>query len=603
MKKILSIVVILALSLMIIAGCGENKENTAPTISGVKDSISVVSGDEFDALADVTATDEEDGDLTSSIAVESIPTLNFVNGKATPASAGTYEITYSVTDSGNLTTEAYATLTVTKKTAEAVQYWTANFEEKAGESHGWAGEVNEPAQGTASLVEGSYVFDVTNSGTDVNSGAVKLHKVIDVKKADYKVKVWAKSSVKTFAHLIAKNDCVQEWQTYGGSWNFELGTEVKPFEINFSCAGTENSNRAEIIFEMGKIKPNETDISPEAYKIYVVKVEIYEIVGTEHEESLVSYNFNDSIDGVRIDKGNADVNLTHENGCAKVEVTRAGTENWDIKTVFAFGEVQIEAGQKYFYRVKLNSEKTQNGEICVESDATEWQNRAKFDGLALEAGEKTLYQEFVSEVNITDPVLKMYIGKNDTGSNTITIDEFTFGKLEGDKETKKTTDRFIAYGKDSQNYTNPNYIFETFNGTDEDNEFGVGTIWTTSGKMFYRIDQASTTDWHNKLVFGYNDNPLVLPADSYFTLRIKVKANKNVSCALFLNVLGNWAPRLTQTLDITTEEQEFEFSTTETLVTPMNFELLFQFGSQSTKDLGDVTIEISEVTILQKVVS
>ncbi|MBO6263982.1 MAG: hypothetical protein J6N93_06935 [Clostridia bacterium] len=608
MKKIITLMLALVMSFALFASCGDEgsvkTENEKPVITGVKDAVSVEAGEEFDALEGVTATDKEDGDLTSKIVVESTPTLEFVNGKATPATAGTYELTYSVTDAGKLTAEAYSTLTVTRATAEATEYLKFDFKAMEGESRGWNAYVDNSVSATATLSEGAYVFDVTNSGENVNSGAVKMSKVINVKKADYKVRVWAKSNVTTYAHLIAKNDSVSEWQTFGGEWNFELGTSIKAYEINFYAAGEENSNRAEIIFEMGKIKPNEEKISPEAYKITIDKVEIYEIVGTETEKNLVTYDFADSVAGVTLNQGKATANLSNDNGAAKVEVTKAGEENWDLKVVIGLGNVKLEAGVKYFYRVTVTSAKAQGGEICLESNAKEWENRAKFDSLSINEGEtKTLYASFIAENAIDDPVLKMYVGKNAAGSNVLTIDNFAFGTLEGDKEVTKTLDRFMAYGNGSKNHTNPNYIFDTFNGTDEDNEYGVGTIWTTDGSLFYRIDQASTTDWHNKLFFGYTANPLPLPADSYFTVKIKIKADKNVTCALFLNALGKWDPRVTQSLDITTEEQEFEFTTTETLVTDMNFELLFQFGSASTAELGEVTIEITELVIMQKTVA
>ena len=243
----------------------------------------------------------------------------------------------------------------------------------------------------------------------------------------------------------------------------------------------------------------------------------------------------------------------------------------------------------------------------MEHNETEWQNRASYGSFSVAAGEtKTIEGSFTSEVAIdSNAVIKLYVGTPSEGvaTNVLTIDDVVFGKLEGDKETEKTLDRFIAYGKGSQNEENPNYLWDTFNGTDEDNEKGVGTIWTEGGSLFYRIEEGSTTDWHNKFFFGYGANPLKLPADSYFTVKFTAKASKAVSCPMFLNVLGNWAPRVNETVNFTTEYQTFEFTTTETLVTEMNFELLFQFGSADLAQLGEVTIEFKDFEILQSVVS
>ena len=69
-------------------------EVTPPVIEGVED-VDLTVGDDFDPLAGVSATDEVDGDLTSDIEV---------SGSVDTAVPGTYELTYSVTNSGGETT-------------------------------------------------------------------------------------------------------------------------------------------------------------------------------------------------------------------------------------------------------------------------------------------------------------------------------------------------------------------------------------------------------------------------------------------------------------------------------------------------------------------
>ena len=92
MKKIFAIALAAMLSLGLFVGCGDtessgsgnnnnnNTKNTKPTISGVQASATVMAGEEFDALAGVTATDKEDGDLTGKITV-SANGLTFTDGK------------------------------------------------------------------------------------------------------------------------------------------------------------------------------------------------------------------------------------------------------------------------------------------------------------------------------------------------------------------------------------------------------------------------------------------------------------------------------------------------------------------------------------------
>ena len=94
-----------------------------------------------------------------------------------------------------------------------------------------------------------------------------------------------------------------------------------------------------------------------------------------------------------------------------------------------------------------------------------------------------------------------------------------------------------------------------------------------------------------------------MPSDSYFTVEITAKATKPVSCGFFLNPAGSWDPRVSEGIDFTTEEQTFSFDTTDTLILDMPFEMLFQFGSADLAEMGDVTIEISNITILQRSVA
>ena len=134
MKKIFGKTMLALLAFSMIA-C--KKSNTQPEFKGISDSF-VKAGSEFNAMEGITAFDKEDGELTSKITVEATPALTFKNGKAVAENAGSYELVYAVTDKDGNRVEAYSTLTVSKKTAEAVLYKDFDFatEEKA-DDWGW----------------------------------------------------------------------------------------------------------------------------------------------------------------------------------------------------------------------------------------------------------------------------------------------------------------------------------------------------------------------------------------------------------------------------------------------------------------------------------
>ena len=182
------------------AACGGKKENTEPELTGVSDKT-IEAGQEFNALEGISASDAEDGDLTAKIVIDSTPKLSFKNGKVVPEKAGSYELTYSVTDKDGAVVNAYATLTVTKQTSEAVVYKKFDFsKEQAVDSKGWTAKVADGIAAAGELKQGAYVFDITSPGN--GDGDIQLVKSgVALKPADYKVKIWAKSTKNTYAHL------------------------------------------------------------------------------------------------------------------------------------------------------------------------------------------------------------------------------------------------------------------------------------------------------------------------------------------------------------------------------------------------------------------
>ena len=574
-----------------------------PTFDGVRDQ-SVMAGTEFDALDGITAQDAEGNDLTEMIMIEATPALDFRNGKAIPENPGDYELVYSVTDKNGVTAEDYATLTVTKKTGEAVVYKAFDFNTvEVTDNKGWEAKIGESAEATAALKDGSYVIDIKNPGD--GDGAVQLSKAgYALKAADYKIKIWAKSTKPTYAHILARDENAEGWATFGGAFNVRITEEVAPLELSFSAPG---EGSAELLFNLGKITPNPdnaADTTPEDFTVTIDKIELYEISGEEHEVPVYTADFakNEGAYAETGDGANASVAFT--DGKAVFTIDNYPTEGgvWSVKANLNLGDLKIEKGQKYYYRFTLNAQNGQGGEALVESAARSWECRANFNGLNATAGEDTVVSAvFVAEADVDDPVIRLQIGNAPEGAanNTIAISGLEFGKMEGDKETKKTIDKFMAFGPDSANAENTAYPWQTFNGTDEDNDRGVGVIWADNGSFFYRIDNGGTVDWHNKLICGFGGNPLTLPADSYFTVEITAKATKPISCGVFLNPMGGWDPRVSEGMSLTEEFQTFSFTTTDTLIMDMDFELLFQFGSDALSKLGEVTVEFQNITIYQ----
>lgn len=616
MKKKIALALVAVLGLAALAGCtgtpddNNDDKNTAPEILGVKDTATTQVGVEFDALKGVTATDKEDGDLTSQITVES-SSLTFTNGKVTPANPGEYELIYEVEDKGGLTANAYCTLTVTRAIGEETDLYNFTFADAEVDDKGWTADIGGEATGNAAIKQGAYVFEITNSGTGDNNVTLIKNVTLtpdtkgeETEPASYEIKFWMKSSVETYAHFIAEDASTDEWKDFGGKWNEKIGTELAPFAVTFTIEEEEN---VDLRLHLGKITPNPDnpeDTSASAFTVTIEKIELFKTTGVEVRTPVFTEDFSGDTAlniGYADDRG-ASASFANADGAAKVTVASYGdtAEDWMVKAALPLASANLEAEKKYSYSFDITAKNAQNKVVvCVESDAQEWQNRCDFnDTFVLKAGEKqTVTRDFNYNTAIDDLVLRFYLGVHNEGvtENEFVIDNIKIESVVGDKETKtQFSDTFTVEG----NADNP---WTTYNEGG-----GIGSVYTDNGKLVYRIEKFGTADWHNKLVFGYGDYPLELPYDAYFTVTIKVKATKDVSCVLYLNETGiDWdlarKPIENSPIEITTEEKTFTFVTTEALVTEGTFEMLFQnfVPKDGNRDEG-VTIEISELKITQK---
>ena len=624
MKKTFALLLASALSLGALAGCtpaGSDEDNVAPVISGVANTATTVAGEAFDALQGVTASDREDGDLTDSISVRSIPEMTFTDGVATPSAPGSYELIYSVTDSGNATGNAYCTLTVTQAASEPEELYSFSFEDVTpteADARGWTASIDEAAEGTATLKEGSYVFDIAHLN-GVGDGSVTLNKTLTgLTNGDYQFVVWARSSVDTYVHLLAEDAANEEWSTVGpGAWNVRVGTKVVPISTTFTI-GDDTTKDIDLRIHMGKITPNPEnpeDATPDTFSLAIEKVALYCTSGTETRVDLYEEDFAESAATVTTQSGDgAAASVVASDGAAEVTIDSYHDDGvggvWSLKVDVALGDAAIESGVKYGYSVDVTAENAQAGELLVENQDASL--RANFASFSLAAGEtKTLAGTFTSEATIASgAVLRFQIGNPSEGvtSNTLTIDNVTFYRLDGDLRTDRVLlDRFLLFGADSSNELNTEKPYEVFNGSDDSlSQLGIGTMYTEDGKLVYRIEEAGEADWHNKIAIGYRDNPLVLPGGAYFTFRIKIKASEELSFNYYVHDLNavDWDSGLIireNAVTIGPEETTLEFTTTTALIGESDFEMLFQFGSAALAELGEVVIEISEITVLQSV--
>lgn len=140
----------------------------------------------------------------------------------------------------------------------------------------------------------------------------------------------------------------------------------------------------------------------------------------------------------------------------------------------------------------------------------------------------------------------------------------------------------------SESYTFSPEGFGTFN----DASSAEGFLYTEDGKLVYEMTKIGLVDWHNKLYIP----KLHLESDKIYTIEFVAKADKEISCAFFLNPCGKWEPRVSEEVAFTTEETTFSY-VTPSFAADMDFEVLFQFGSDVNQALGSAKIEFVSIII------
>ncbi len=574
MKKLVIFATVIAM-LMSFAACTPEETKPAdeivPEITGVKATMTATVNETVDLLAGVSAKDDVDGDITSSIQLTIMPELPITDGKITPTATGSYEIAYKVTDKAGNEAAMYSELTVTPALADLVVEKEFTFD--AASDHGYStfffNENGAGPKGTTGLVKGNYQINVTESDNDF--WHIKFEKTITTKPgADYKLKYTFNSSV---AGVVKLN---------GQEYNVQVGANT----IERTIAAVEGES---LYTEL------QLGVLPAPFVVDITQVTVEEITGTDTFTDITpdGYKFNNEGQAFEQFNGGSEGSFSTTETSATLNITKPGEANggrggvWESR-IFVKAGLDLKAGKKY--KISIDVEATNKYdimEVCFNSGDVEKGVGALY-GQTLEAGVKKTFSITVAlEENKDNLIILLQVGELPEGisSNTVTVSNLKVEEVGGDKITETT-----------------NYVF-TPNGIGTYNDPGAGCegfLYTQDGKLVYEMTKIGLTDWHNKMMI----ENVELGADKYYTIRFTAKADKNISCAFFLAVQGpEWDPRITQTVDFTTEEQTFELKMDKTLAIDMTFQILWQFGSEANSAMGGAKIEFSKIEILSQEVA
>ena len=249
---------------------------------------------------------------------------------------------------------------------------------------------------------------------------------------------------------------------------------------------------------------------------------------------------------------------------------------WEIWAVLGLGD-KLAGGRTYKISLDVKSTitTTANIEAVLRTFNQENTQAGKYE-IAFAAGETTKV-EF--EANLTEDLENPAIN-------------FQLGAIQEAGQLEFSNVSVVALGG-SKEVTTEGYAFTPVGfGTYNDAQTAEGSLYIENEKLVYEMTKIGLVDWHNKMYI-----PRVkLEADKIYTIEIKAKADKKISCAFFLNPVGKWDPRVSEEIAFETSSKTYEIITPK-FAADIDFEVLFQFGSDVNSALGGAKIEFESITI------
>ncbi|OQA78408.1 MAG: Carbohydrate binding domain protein [Tenericutes bacterium ADurb.Bin239] len=579
MKKTRILFSLLALSL-VVTGCKNTPsgsvsktsdtsvttEGSAPTINGVLDEVSINLGESWNALAGVTATDDTDGDLTAFIEISSIPAIVNNDGVLTPEERGDYFITYSVTNSLNLTTEAYTTLTVLA--AKPTERLFREFElsqTKSFDQNGW--ELVTTGAGVATIDDSQNALIVEIETHSSEPSDIKL--------------------VKEGLAFEASTNYILKFHTNVTEFNFTLElyngeTLTKSVPLNFDSAqgihlATFTVEEAISDAKLAILLSGSANETLPYVVLYLINLLMEDTSGEGNV--LLDENFLSAESWGKTTFDGASATLTVADGALSLDMSYASNNNpWTLNLFRNTGQ-RILRNEMYKVIIDIETEKNQFYELCIEDSRLDWQVRAGFKDGTLTAGTSTIEFTFKASIAIDNIFIKLALGRGSAATNVIKLTRFTFLSM----STVVDSADFTAI------YSKVPWILS------HDGD-GDGSVTTTATSLIYNITAFGNVDWHNKIAF----EGITLPANASYKFTYSLKGSTPGKVQFIVNRQGEWNPLINVTQEFTNEAVTYTFEIPQKLFSETKVDIFFQFGGFS-ENIAPMTIELSEVKIWELV--
>lgn len=540
-------------------------EGHTPTVSG----------------ADYTVKYNFNSDVAGNICFESIGTQwkEFIAGNNTLE----FEFTASETKD-----DQYFCLQLGQLEPFTIDFVSIEIKESIGEDV-WANEIpafafnndntsanfDDNSDGSLVLTDNTkaqLVITKGSNGNNVWETRMYVKAGVDLKKdVKYRISVDMLADKAIDAFEICYNSGDQE-KAVGALYGQSINADEKK-TIEYIVIPEKNLDNLVLQFQVGK-----ANTQGDSNEIVVSNLKVEHIVA-EDEVVLENYTFNNEKLANHFWSASEGTFTAAADGKSAVMNITKGTDTpncWEIWAVIALGQ-SLEANKTYVIEMDVDATAdTTDGIEAVLRTFNQEDTRGGHYGIQFKAGETFhVRMEINLQEAMDNPAVCFQLGAIQT-ANTLTFSNLKVTALGGSKVETSKSYNFAPVG------------FGTYN----EGPLGEGFLYIEDSKLVYEMTKIALVDWHNKLYISR----LELEADKIYTIEFVAKADKEISCAFFLNPVGKWDPRVSEEVNFKTTSTTYSFVTPK-FAADMAFEVLFQFGSDANNKLGSATIEFESIII------
>lgn len=545
MKKIILGLTIL-ISAMVLVACSSKREE--PSLE-VPMEITVKVNVKTDITTDVLAFDQDGNDIKDSIELTTESSNVEISGKEiTVKEIGSELVKVTVTDSKNKKVKTSKTMFIdaiandTVSEGKVIDYKFDNISEESLNSF----KVLEgDSEGLLTVSNGSLVYEN-------NIENAKLVKAIDLDEgSSYKIKLFLQAS---------KELTDVKLSILGVTKTFNINEKLQVFEVVVDAFS--DHKLEELVLDLGQNKD---------YKLLVERLFVEISSGLELEVLNLSEfaHINDN--------GASTFEIKDDKAILDIKEPAAGI--WEQKLIRE--GIQLVANKKYIlsYTIKATEDiKYEFIARVLDQQSNGRDENYVWSGPEVKKNEERTFKHVfeTNDKDINDFEMFFQVG-NQNSPVTIEISDVNL-------------EYYNVFEEEVTRFTGVTGI-KSFEGEDAEASLYIDS---ENNELVYDVKQFGKVDWHNKVFI----EDLLFEADSRYRIDLKIRADKAVELFFAVNPMGQWEPKIADTINLTTEYQTFSYETESFQTFNQNFEILFQLGGFNE---GSAKIFFESITITQLV--